>query len=327
MWADATVFVTGGTGFVGSHLVEKLISLGCRDIRCLIRKDKKWLEGLPVTFIEGDLTDEKALATGLKGAHYLFHVAALTRSTQWSDFVEANVVGTERLLAIAKYESTLKNSVIVSSLAAIGAAGIPVATETTGFFLVSMYGRSKAEMEQQIAHLDQPITVIRPPAVYGPRETDILTFFKTINSGLCPIVGSPHKPALSLVYVDDLVDGILQAATSEQAVGKTFFLGGARQYSWGEIRDATIQALNKKALTIRIPRLIIPVVGAISEGFGKLLGTYPPLNREKAQEINHATIMCDNTLANSTFNYSPSTDLDSGILQTMNWYKNQGWIT
>lgn len=326
LWQNASVFVTGGTGFVGSHLVERLLSLGCTDVRCLVRKDPKWLKGLPVTFIEGDLTDEEALRRGLKGAHYVFHIAALTRSTRWEEFLLANVTGTEKLLSVARAESSLKNSVVVSSLAAIGASGEAVATEATGFSPVSMYGRSKAEMEQRILSLDQPLTIVRPPAVYGPRETDILTFFKSINSRLCPIVGSPNKPVLSLVYVDDLVEGLLQSALEPAAIGKTFFLGGPRQYSWGEIRDATTQALNKRALTIRIPPAIVPAVGAISESIGKVFGSYPPLNREKAEEITRATIMCDSSLATSTWGYSPITTLEMGIPKTMAWYKENGWM-
>ena len=324
--ASASVFVTGGTGFVGSHLVETLLQSGCKDVRCLVRSDPKWLKGLPVRFIEGTLSDEAALKQGLQGATHVFHVAALTRSTQWDDFYKANVEGARLLLTLAANYSTIQNVLLVSSLAAIGISSENIAQENTAFAPVSMYGRSKAEMEQMTLEFESPWTIVRPPAVYGPRETDIFTFFKTISGGLCPVVGSAHIPALSLVHVDDLVIGMVQAALSPTAQHKTYFLGGPAQYTWAEIRDAATEALQRRVVTISIPRIVMPTIGAISEGVGKIFGFYPPLNREKAREIVSATIMCDSALAMSSFGYRPSKDLNLGVAETIQWYKDAKWL-
>jgi dihydroflavonol-4-reductase len=325
-FSGSSVFVTGGTGFVGSHLVEALLKSGATDVRCLVRKDEKWLKGLPVTLIEGTLQDKEALQKGLDGVNYVFHVAALTRSTKWDDFYLANVQGTEVLLELASHQPTIQRAVLVSSLAAIGISSDKIADETTPFAPVSMYGKSKAEMERVVSTFSLPWTIVRPPAVYGPRETDIFTFFKTISSGVCPIVGSATIPALSLVHVSDLVVGMAQAAVHPLSLGKTFFLGGPHQYSWGEIRNAAATALARRVLTIPIPKSVVPMVGAVSEGVGKVFGFYPPLNREKAREIVSATIMCDSSLAASTFNYNPQMDLARGITETIHWYKNAKWL-
>ncbi|NNF04260.1 MAG: NAD-dependent epimerase/dehydratase family protein, partial [Rhodothermales bacterium] len=142
--AGKTVFVTGGTGFLGGHLVEALIDAGCTSVRCLVRSDRKWLDGLPVEIVAGDLSDHPALDRGVQGADVVFHVAALTRARTWEAFERANVVGTARLLnAVAESGTGSVRVVLTSSLAVVGDTDATVADESTPLNPVSMYGRSK----------------------------------------------------------------------------------------------------------------------------------------------------------------------------------------
>ena len=322
-----TAFVTGGTGFVGSHLVELLLKSNV-EVRCLVRKEAKWLSGTASHLVRGSLQDEDALRTAMAGAHLIFHVAGRTRGASWKDFERDNVTGTERLLKIAAQTDSVERVLVTSSLAAIGKADTDIVDETAPLHPVSNYGRSKAEMERAVDRFRDrlSITIVRPPAVYGPRETDILTFFKALSKGVCPIIGPPNKKALSLVHVHDLVLGMIQATRHPAAVGKTYFLGSDEQYSWGEIRDATSEALQRKVRTLPIPRAILPAVGRISEWIGRLSGSDPPLNREKAEEILHAALMCDSSLAKRTSDYRPKMTLSDGILSTIAWYKEYGWL-
>lgn len=326
---DHTAFVTGGTGFVGSHLVEKLLAEGFGDVRCLVRTDPKYLKDLPVSLIRGTTSDMEALRTGARGADYIFHVAAITRAREWSDFKVANIDGTRNLLdAVREVNPGCRKILITSSLAAVGRCDLDVATEDVPMRPITRYGESKAAMEREIRPYSQdlPIVVVRPPAVYGPRERDIFTFFQSVARGLCPIVGTGTVPAVSLVHVKDLVEGMLQASMSEVSAGNTYFLGSPRHYSWNEIRDAATASLNRRVLTLRIPPGLLGTIGAVAEWVGKLRGGYPPLNREKASEIRYACTMCDHSRASADFDYAPDMDLKPGISETIQWYRAEGWL-
>jgi len=321
-----TAFVTGGTGFVGSHLVELLLASGFREVRCLIRASSIYLDELPIVRVPGSMEDVDALRKGVRGVDYVFHVAALTRSKNWDGFVRANIDATATLLDVVEESGAgVKKVVITSSLAAVGTCDTASANETAPLRPVSMYGRSKAEMERSVLNRENPppFVIVRPPAVYGPREKDIYTFFKAVRSGICPIVGDSHVAALSLVHVSDLVAGMLQAAVSPATEGETFFLGSPLNYSWAEIRDATATALGRRVLTIPLPRAVVPFIGAASEFIGGLFGSYPALNREKAREIVEACTMCDSSRARAAFGYNPSVDLWEGIRDTIAWYRRE----
>jgi len=123
-----SAFVTGGTGFVGSHLVELLLKSGYDDVRCLVRSSPKWLDGLNVTYVKGQLSDTTVLRDALQGVDYVYHVGGLTRSTEWDDYYQANVADTIRLLeAVEAVDADIKKVLITSRLALIGRSDVPVA--------------------------------------------------------------------------------------------------------------------------------------------------------------------------------------------------------
>jgi len=321
--------VTGGTGFVGSHLVEHLLASGFSEVRCLVRNELKFLKGIRVKAIRGDLSDASALSEGVRGVDYVFHTAALTRSMDPDAFFRTNVEGTVNLLrAIERTGPRMRKVLVTSSLAVVGASDGSVATETTPLRPISLYGRSKVQMEESLARFEEslPLVVVRPPAVYGPRESDIYTFFRSVSRGICPIVGSGREKAVSLVHARDLVIGMTRAALSEKTTGNTYFLGSPDFYSWSEIRDAAATALERRVLTVRVPEIFVGPVGAVSELIGRLTGSYPPLNREKAREIRSACKMCDHSRATADFGYQPQIDLWTGIRDTVDWYRKERWL-
>ncbi|MFQ5569002.1 MAG: NAD-dependent epimerase/dehydratase family protein [Rhodothermales bacterium] len=329
-------FVTGGTGFIGSHLVEALLQRGYDEVRCMVRTKRKWLDGLDIVPVRGDLAHVEALREGVRGVDYVYHVAAVTRAPDWAVFERANITATQTLLDVIKdVNPGVKKVLVTSSLAVVGPVDGGIADEQTPLNPISQYGRSKAEMERALAtpaadgsvYLDAlPLVVIRPSAVYGPREADIYTFFKTVNAGFCPIVGSGRAPEMSLVHVRDLVRGMIDAAESDATTGETFFLGSEAYYSWREIRDATTAALGKKAVTLPIPGALVGAVGTVVEVVGKVVGRYPPLNREKAREILKACKMCSVEKARREIGYRQQVSLEEGLRETMAWYREAGWL-
>ncbi len=323
----ATVFLTGGTGFIGSHLAEALVARGDA-VRALVRGAPRWLAGVPgVTPVRGDLTDAAVLRDALTGVDVVYHVAGVTRAQDDAAFEAGNVAATTGLLDAVRLASPRARVVVTSSLAAVGACTGGVATEASPLRPISRYGASKARMEGALAaYADLALTVVRPPAVYGPREADIYTFFQTLSKGLCPIIGDPDVPALTLVHVRDLVAGMLLCADLPEAVGETFFLGSPRDYSWGEIRDAAAAALGRRVRTVRVPKALVGTVGAVAELAGRLTGQYPPLNREKAREIRDACVRCSSEKARRALGYAPSVALADGIAETIRWYRQEGWL-
>jgi nucleoside-diphosphate-sugar epimerase len=171
-----------------------------------------------------------------------------------------------------------------------------------------------------------PITTVRPPAVYGPRDRDILTFFQAVKRHVCPVVGRGDAPAISLVHVRDLVRGVVDAAECEEAVGETYFIGSEAAYSWNDVKAAATTALDTWALTLPVPGPLVGAVGALAEAWGTLTGTYPPLNREKAREIRHACTICSVEKAKQDLGFRQEIALEDGVRDTVAWYEEQGWL-
>ncbi|WP_251964461.1 NAD-dependent epimerase/dehydratase family protein [Salinibacter ruber] len=336
-YAERTAFVTGGTGFVGSHLVEELLHRGMDEVRCLVRTDPKWLSDLNVTPVHGDLSDVEVLWEALDGVDEVYHVAGRTRAPTEDAFYEANVQATLNLLGAVQHAAPdLDRVLVTSSLAAVGRCHDDVATEEVPLRPVSMYGRSKAQMEQALRERPEttpksyaetlPLTVVRPPAVYGPRDRDILDFFRAVKRHVCPIVGGGSARTLSLVHVRDLATGMVDAARHPGARGETYFLGSARPHAWNEVKQAATAALDTWAVTLPVPGPLLGAVGAMVEAWGWATGTHPPLNRDKTREIRHACTACSSEKATRDFDYDPSIPLDDGVARTLRWYEEHGWL-
>jgi dihydroflavonol-4-reductase len=324
------VFLTGATGFIGSFLAETLLKKGY-EVTCLVRNSSnlRWISHLNVRCHFGKLSDPESLGKGLYDADYVYHLAGVTKSLDDDVYIEGNVKGVKNLIeAIVATNKKIKKLIHLSSLAAIGPSPtIEPINENHPPAPVNIYGRTKLEAEQYLKTcMDRiPMTILRPPAVYGPRDTDILQFFKTVKVGIIPKTGGRDK-YLSLIYVKDLVRGIIMAGESRKTMNKIYFLTMSRPASWDEIARYTLKVLNKKGIHITVPMALIKGATFFSELVGRLAGSNPALNWERYEQMKPDYWVCSSQKAKKDFGFETNTGIEDGIRETVNWYVEQGWL-
>jgi nucleoside-diphosphate-sugar epimerase len=324
------ILVTGATGFVGSHLVDCLVERGS-DVRCLVRQSSnlRYVKHPQVELAYGGLDDSTDWDEALADVDIIYHVAGTTFARRAKDYFTVNHQGTEALLAEAlKRRDRIKRFVYISSLAAVGPArdGKPV-DEDTSPAPITPYGRSKLMAEEAVRVVSGllPVTIVRPPAVYGPRDYGIFEFFKAVKGGMFPMIGRRDK-RVSLVHARDLVDGIVLAGESEASMGRTYFISSEDDYSMRAVADLMAALMRKRLRTITIPRAVAYGVAAAAEAAAALMGKPPVINRDKVTDLSQTGWTCSIERAKSELGYSPRVPLEEGLRETISWYKSEGWL-
>lgn len=322
--------VTGGTGFVGSHLVDLLLNKGF-EVRCITRKssDLKWLQGKDVKIFDCGLYDKEALKVVLKDSDFVFHVAGVVKSKTKEGYFKGNVETTKNLIdATLDSGTNLKRFLIVSSQTVTGPSydGRPV-NEETECRPITTYGKSKLEEEKLVlSYKDKlPITICRAPAVYGERDTEIFIYFKTFNKGITTTIGFNEKK-LSLIHVLDLVNGFYLAATKDVAKGKIYFISSEEFYTWPQINDITAKIIGKKPIVVKVPHFLVYTIATIAQLVSLFNSKPATLNIEKAKDITQQYWICDTSKAIRELGYHQNISIEDGIKRTIEWYKQMKWI-
>ncbi|MEJ2695634.1 MAG: NAD-dependent epimerase/dehydratase family protein [Candidatus Sulfobium sp.] len=283
--------VTGATGFIGSYLAEALLRRGY-EVTCIARStsDLKWIEHLDLKYISCDLADIDSCAGQIKDFDFIFHLAGLTKAKTESEFFSANAVCTAKLAKIAAERNVgLRRFVYVSSLAAAGPSsdGVPL-KEDCEPMPVSFYGKSKLEGEKAVLRHcgEMPVTVIRPSAVYGPRDADFLVMFRMVKRGIFPYLS------------DEMV------------------------YTNGEIIKGISEALETKPIKIRLPLPLVPFFAFLGEKINKK----SIINSDKVRELRFSNWTCDVGKARRELGFGSKTTLTEGVKWTADWYKIHRWL-
>ncbi len=329
------LLVTGATGFVGSHFLDAL-SGRPGDVTVLVRStsdlthldNPAWSGGpLHIRRITGSLEDEEALGEAVEGAEAVVHLAALTRAKNEAEFRKANEDGTRKLLRAAKDSDTCRRFIYLSSLAAAGPAepGKPVEPEDDPRPLTA-YGRSKLAGEAACREVAEEIEtiILRPPAVYGPRDHDLLSFFKLANAGVLPVPLGPAR-FLQLIHVQDLVVAIRQSISAQKATG-VYHVAEDAAYSWSNVLALMSEAVGKRGRRIPIPQMVFQLAGALSGGLGRVVGKPQIFDRDKARELLAPGWLCEVERARSDLGFSASIPLEKGLRSTAAWYREKGWL-
>ncbi|NUN48986.1 MAG: NAD-dependent epimerase/dehydratase family protein [Candidatus Brocadiae bacterium] len=317
--------VTGGTGFVGSHVVDALLARG--DAVTALARDPgrlRWLEGREVRVAKGDTARGEGLDAALEGCDAVMHVAGVIRAPSEEEFRRGNAGAVRHLLeACVRAPSVPRSVTVVTSLAALGPPADGVASRPDDACRpVSAYGRSKAEAEGVCAEFAGrlPIRVVRPPIVYGPRDEAVLEIFRVVAWRLKPQALPDQR--LSLVHVRDLASGILAVADRGRDGGR-YFVAHPEVLTSRELANRVEEALGVLAVSVAVPGPILRTAAAVSEA---VTGGRALFNRDKASEMLAPAWVCDVGGTREKIGWSAAIPHTDGLFETAAWYRSQRWL-
>ncbi len=318
--------VTGANGFIGSHLVRTLADKGYT-VRCLVRSTSNItsLHDIPgIEIMVGDVRHLETLMGPVKDVDYIFHLAARLMVVEQSEFDETNLQGTINMLQVAaQINPDLQRFLFVSSQAAVGPNKDHQAVdETIPRTPISWYGTSKAKAEEAVMSYEDrlPVTIVRPSAVYGESETELSQVFPVINYHLHPAIGFQPTGAV-MIYVQDLVQGIIAAAESPASVSQTYFLNHPQVFSTQEGAKTMAQAMDKPwGITLLTPPFAIRLAAPLAELPYRFTRARPPLTRDKALELTQSYWIADPAKAKRDFGWEAEHDLLAGMRKTTQHY-------
>ncbi len=317
------VLVTGSSGFIGGHLVEKLAGRG-DEVQCLVRKTSRTreLERLNVRLVIGDCRDKESLRPAVKNMDYVFHLAGVINALDWQTYHEVNTLGTQNLLEACQEENAgLRKFVFVSSISAAGPSPCGASLrEEDECHPVSDYGRSKLEAERFVLGRKdrQPVVIIRPSNILGPRQRELMYSIRLLRMGIMPVVGSGSLQT-SLASVFDVVEALILAAENPRSAGQVYFITDGRAYAWSEITEAITEGLGVKKFYLKVPYAVQVAAAALSEALARARKKTPLLSRQHLASSRKYCWVYDGTKIERELGFKPTMDMKAAVRSALDW--------
>lgn len=334
--ASEHYLVTGAAGFIGQHLVHGLRESGA-EVTALVRRHSQAerLKKQQTKVVVGDLSDRDKLRQAVDGVDGIFHLASAVSTRSAKQSREVNVTGTGLLAEVAAGQLTPPKLVYVSSLAAAGPSGEAPHRESDPSRPVSAYGKTKLAAEQSLAAFADrmPISIARPPGVFGPGDRNLLTLYKSIQSGWNAYAVSANYE-YSFVSVTDLVEGLLAISKSGQRIppggelsAGTYYLADPQAMSFRELGDVIGQIVGARRVRhLRIPAGGCWALATFPEMWQRLSGAKTYFNYDKVREATAGSWVCSVEKAKQDLRFEPRMGLVERLAETYEWYCGQGWL-
>jgi len=324
------ILITGANGFVGSNLIENFINKNY-SVRCLVHKNvSARLKNIKnIELIYGDLLNINTIKNAVKNIDYIFHCAAVLRVTQHHIFYRVNQYGTKNLAeTVYKYNSGIKKFVYISSQAAMGPCNNFSYKSVEDCSPVSDYGKSKLLGEKELLKYKNkfPVIILRPAAIYGPKDKDLFPFFKLAQSKLFPVLsGNNGNCFIQLLFVNDLVR-ICELIVEKEIKNDIYFISEEKPYNWNEIGNIISEITGKHVYKIKIPQWLTYSIAYFLEKTTKLLQNKPSLlNTDKVKELCQKYWLGNVDKAKNEFKFE-FTQFKTGAKLTYEWYKKNKWL-
>jgi nucleoside-diphosphate-sugar epimerase len=321
------VALTGGTGFVGSHLAEALRARGDA-VTCLVRTSAAAapLQALGCRCVVGTLEDDRALATLVNGAEIVYHVAGLVGLASAEALLRVNRDGAARVADAAR-AAGVRRLLHVSSLAVTGPTVPGRALDEAGAPRpVTTYGRSKQAGEDAVRASGATFTIVRPPIVYGPRDRQVLRLFRMARRGLAPLLGDGRRQELSLVHARDLAGALVAAATSEHTAGGTYHAAHPIPVTQRALVEGIGAALGRRVRLVALSPTLVRSALAVAGAAARLRGRATLLDPAKAAELLAPAWTCSSAALERDAGWRAATSLQDGLGETAHWYRQAGWL-
>jgi nucleoside-diphosphate-sugar epimerase len=324
------ILIAGANGFLGSHVAERLQSQG-HELRLMLRRTSnlEFLEDVHgYERVEGDLRDAASLSRAVEGVDSVVNLSGLTSARTEAEYQAVNAAGTANLVTAAT-KAGVTRFLHVSSLAAHGPSpdGRPRPLTAPGT-PVSAYGRSKwaGELQALAAREAINIAVVRPPAVYGPRDRALVPLYRIAKLvGVFPLYGDGLNVA-SFVHVHDAADAIAAVALSDHKSGSIYAISDGKPHTWRELVQSFGRALGKRVRTIHTPPVLYRAAG-YAGGLASLISRRAlTLNPDQIAQMSQRYWVCDNVAITLDLGWQPRIDIDEGMAQTLAWYRQRHWL-